>query len=324
MFKFLLNLGKSKPILLVLLMASSTLLAQQIEITGQVFDETGLPLPGATIVVKNTSNGTVTDMDGKFSLEVSDPENAILVISFVSFQTKEIEVGDQKSFAITLENDTESLNEVVVVGYGGQKRATLTGSVSEVEGGDLVKSPQPNLSNSFSGRISGVIANNRGGEPGYDDSSISIRGLATTGNNDVLVVVDGVPGQVGGLSRLSPEDIESITVLKDASAAIYGSRAANGVILVTTKRGKTNSAPSVSYKFDVGFSSPTRLPDMADASTYAKIRNEIAYYNSPNDGLNQVYSPEEINLFANGNDPLNYPNTDWANAALRDYATNAT
>ena len=130
MFKFLLNLGKSKPILLVLLMASSTLLAQQIEITGQVFDETGLPLPGATIVVKNTSNGTVTDMDGKFSLEVSDPENAILVISFVSFQTKEIEVGDQKSFAITLENDTESLNEVVVVGYGGQKRATLTGSVS--------------------------------------------------------------------------------------------------------------------------------------------------------------------------------------------------
>ena len=150
MFKFLLNLGKSKPILLVLLMASSTLLAQQIEITGQVFDETGLPLPGATIVVKNTSNGTVTDMDGKFSLEVSDPENAILVISFVSFQTKEIEVGDQKSFAITLENDTESLNEVVVVGYGGQKRATLTGSVSEVEGGDLVKSPQPNLSNSFS------------------------------------------------------------------------------------------------------------------------------------------------------------------------------
>ncbi|MCL6218014.1 SusC/RagA family TonB-linked outer membrane protein [Zunongwangia pacifica] len=322
MFKFLLNLGKSRcNILLVLLLASSTVLAQQIEIKGQVFDEVGIPLPGATVVVKNTSNGTVTDMDGNFSLEVNDPENAILVVSFVSFKTKEIEVGDQKSFSVTLENDTEALNEVVVVGYGGQKRATLTGSVSEVEGGDLVKSPQPNLSNSFSGRISGVIANNRGGEPGYDDSSISIRGLATTGNNDVLVVVDGVPGQVGGLSRLSPQDIESVTVLKDASAAIYGSRAANGVILVTTKRGKTNSAPSVSYKFDVGFSSPTRLPDMADASTYAQIRNEIAYYNSPNDGLNQIYSPEEINLFANGSDPLNYPNTDWANEALRDYAT---
>ncbi|MDN3595521.1 carboxypeptidase-like regulatory domain-containing protein [Zunongwangia endophytica] len=164
MFTFLLKLGKSKPnILLLFLIMGSSLIAQQKEITGEVLDDTGLPLPGATVVVKNTSNGTVTDMDGNFSLEIDDPTNTILVVSFVSFQTKEIPVGDQSSFNITLLSDTEALNEVVVVGYGGQKRATLTGSVSEVEGGDLVKSPQPNLSNSFSGRISGVIASNRGG-----------------------------------------------------------------------------------------------------------------------------------------------------------------
>ncbi|RYD90739.1 MAG: SusC/RagA family TonB-linked outer membrane protein, partial [Sphingobacteriales bacterium] len=143
-----------------------------------------------------------------------------------------------------------------------------------------------------------------------------IRGLATTGNNDVLVVVDGVPGQIGGLNRLNPQEIESITVLKDASAAIYGSRAANGVILVTTKRGKKGSKLSVNYTFDQGFSSPTRLPDMADASTYATIRNEIAQYN----GQSPVYSAQDIQQFADGSDPLLHPNTNWAKEVLNDFS----
>ncbi|WP_315821439.1 TonB-dependent receptor plug domain-containing protein [Paraflavitalea speifideaquila] len=180
----------------------------------------------------------------------------------------------------------------------------------------MVKSPQPNLSNSLAGRFSGIVINNRSGEPGYDGSSFTIRGLATTGNNDVLIVVDGVPGQVGGLERLNPNDIESISVLKDASAAIYGSRAANGVILVTTKRGKTGK-PVINASFNQGFASPTRLPNMADAATYAAISNEVAYYNNKSGGLNQQYSQDEIAKFANGSDPINYPNTDWTKETLK-------
>ncbi len=225
----------------------------------------------------------------------------------------------QSKIEVQLQSDMQALNEAVVVGYGEKKKATLTGSVSQVEGEELENSPQPNVSNSLAGRFSGIIANNRGGEPGYDGSSFTIRGLATTGNNDVLVVIDGVPGQIGGLERLSPNDIESISVLKDASAAIYGSRAANGVILVTTKRGKEGK-PKISYSFNQGFSSPTRLPDMADGVTYAEIRNEIAYYNNPQNGLNQVYSDQEIQQFQNGTDPINYPNSDWAAATLENVA----
>ncbi len=294
-------------------------MAQQRTIEGQVLDETGEPLPGASVLLKGTSTGTVTDLDGNFTLAIGSAEGPVLKVSFIGYTSQEIAITDQTEITVQLASDMESLNEVVVVGYGEQKKATLTGSVSQVEGRDLANSPQPNVSNSLAGRFSGLIANNRGGEPGYDGSSFSIRGLATTGNNDVLVVVDGVPGQIGGLERLNPNDIESVSILKDASAAIYGSRAANGVILVTTKRGKEGKA-QISYSFNQGFSSPTRLPDMADAPTYAQIRNEIAYYNNRQNGMNQIYSEDEIELFRNGTDPLNYPNTNWANEALQNVA----
>ncbi|MDO9552879.1 TonB-dependent receptor [Rhodonellum sp.] len=293
--------------------------AQQTAIRGQVLDENGLSLPGASILVKGTTTGTVTDLDGNFTLNLSGNPEAVLQISFIGYTTQEIKVGSQSDITITMQPDMDTLGEVVVVGYGEQKKVTLTGSVSQVEGRDLTKSPQPNLSNSLAGRVSGLIASNRSGEPGYDGSSISIRGLATTGNNDVLVVVDGVPGQIGGLERLNPADIESVSVLKDASAAVYGSRAANGVILITTKRGKSGK-PQISYTFNQGFSSPTRLPKLADAATYATIRNEIAYYNNNQNGFNQVYSPDEIELFRNGSDPLNYPNTNWQRETLQNFA----
>ncbi len=293
--------------------------AQQTVISGQVLDENEVPLPGASVVVKGTTQGAVTDSEGKFSLTLNVTPETVLRISFIGYATQEITLGNQTQLTVAMEMDTDSLDEVVVVGYGEQKKVTLTGSVSQVEGRELTRSPQPNLSNSFSGRVSGVIANNRSGEPGYDGSSISIRGLATTGNNDVLVVVDGVPGQIGGLERLNPQDIESVSVLKDASAAVYGSRAANGVILITTKRGLSGK-PKISYSFNQGFSSPTRLPRLADAATYATIRNEIAFYNNNQNGMNQVYSQEEINLFRNGSDPLNYPNTNWQRETLQNFA----
>lgn len=290
--------------------------AQDVSVSGTVTDDTGEALPGASVLIAGTTNGTITDVEGHYSLNVPDAQTATLIFSFVGYLSEEMPVANQNVINISLVPDILSLGEVVVVGYGTQRKATVTGSISEIEGKDIVKSPQPNLSNALAGRFSGIVTNNRGGEPGYDGSSYTIRGLATTGNNDVLVVVDGVPGQIGGLERLDPNDIESISILKDASAAIYGSRAANGVILVTTKRGTTGK-PTISYSFNQGFSSPTRLPDMAEAATYAEIRNEIAYYNNVDGGMNQVYDETEVQKFRDGSDPLNYPNTDWQKASLQ-------
>ncbi|GAO41893.1 SusC/RagA family TonB-linked outer membrane protein [Flavihumibacter petaseus] len=301
--------------LLPLLMAAPAFSQQVIQGTVTIKK---VPLAGATVTVKGTGTSTQTDSSGHFSLQA--PGNGKLLISHVSAQSLEISVNGQSSLAIDLEPSNGSLGEVVVVGYNAQRKATLTGSVSVVKGSELVKSPAVNVSNSLAGRFSGLMINNRTGEPGYDGSSYTIRGLATTGNNDVLVVVDGVPGQIGGLERLNPNDIESITVLKDASAAIYGSRAANGAILVTTKRGKSGK-PSITASLNQGFASPTRLPKMADAATYAQINNEIDYYNYPAGGMNQHYSNDEIEKFKNGSDPLNYPNTDWAASTLKNSAS---
>ena len=293
-----------------------TIWAQQSKITGKVVSG-GEAVPGVSVRVKNTTQGTTTDNAGQFSLAAGVGDT--LVFNHLSYVTQELAVKNNAPLSISLAATSQNVNEVVVVGYGTQKKATLTGSISVIKGADIVKSPQPNVSNSLAGRFSGVIANNRSGEPGYDNSNIYIRGLATTGNNDVLVVVDGVPGQIGGLQRLDPNDIESMSVLKDASAAVYGSRAANGVILITTKRGKTGK-PVISYSFNQGFSSPTRLPKMADAPTYATIMNEIQYYTNPGGGLNQFYTDAQIQKFRDGSDPLNYPNTDWQKATLRNTA----
>lgn len=291
---------------------SLNLVAQQ-PISGRVLSN-GLPVEGATVKVKGSDQTVQTDRDGRFTIPA--PANATLIISHIGNKTQEFALNGQTSLEAVLEVDNQNLGEVVVVGYNSQKKSTLTGSVSVVKGADIVKSPQPNVSNSLAGRFSGLVINNRSGEPGYDGSSFTIRGLATTGNNDVLIVVDGVPGQIGGLERLNPNDIESITVLKDASAAIYGSRAANGAILITTKRGRSGK-PSITASYNQGFSSPTRLPKMADAATYAQINNEIDFYNSPAGGMNQRYSAEEIQKFRDGSDPLNYPNTDWAKETLQ-------
>jgi len=291
---------------------------QQAPVVGTVVDENGTPLPGVSVRGKGGQGGGTTDAQGKFSLQLPSTE-VTLIISYVGYLTQEVPIVRNQVMQVRLQPDAQALNEVVVVGYGTQKKATITGSISEVKGADVVKSPQPNVSNSLAGRISGVIINNRSGEPGYDGSSITIRGQATTGSNDVLVVVDGVPGQIGGLERLDPNDIESISVLKDASAAIYGNRAANGVILVTTKRGKKGK-PTINYTGNQGFSSPTRLPKMADAATYATLMNEIAYDANPNGGMNQTYTEEQIQKFRDGSDPLLYPNTDWAAVTLKNTA----
>lgn len=287
----------------------------RITVTGIVTATTGEALPGVTILQKGTNQGTTTDVNGNFRLAVSD-RTATLTISFIGYVTQQIPVGSQTSLTIQLKEDAQALSEVVVVGYGTQKRSTLTGAVAEVSGRDLVQSPQPNLANSLVGRTPGLIALNRSGEPGRDGSQFFIRGRSTLGDPNPLIVIDGVANRLGGLDRLDPNEIESVSVLKDASASIYGAQAANGVILVTTRRG-TKGKPQITYNFNQGFSAPTRLPQMADAATYAQILNEIQYYSNPSGGLNQRYTPDQIQKFGNGSDPINYPNTNWLKTVLK-------
>lgn len=283
---------------------------QQKTISGKVTDSSGGVVPGVSIVVKGTTTGSTTDMNGNYSLS-NVPGNATLQFSFVGMKTQEIAVGSKTTIDVTLEEDAIGLEEVVAVGYGVQKRLTVTGSVVSTKGTDLVRSPAPNLTNSLQGRLPGLIASNRSGEPGRDDATLLIRGKSTTGNTKPLIVIDGV--ERDGLGQIDPNDVESISVLKDASAAIYGARAANGVILVTTKRGLTGK-PVFDLSYNQGFSQPTRLPEMMDAALYAQTRNEADLRNG---ATSFVFSEDDIQKYKDGSDPMGHPNTDWVKETLK-------
>jgi TonB-linked SusC/RagA family outer membrane protein len=236
-----------------------------------------------------------------------------MVVSSVGYAQQEVKIGNQSSVTIRLQSTLQEMQQVVVVGYGTQRKATLTGSVSTVKGSDVIKSPTTNVSNSLAGRLPGLVAVNRGGEPGYDGSTLRIRGVNTFGDASPLIVVDGVPGR--SLERIDPSTIESISVLKDASAAIYGAQAANGVILVTTKRGRAGK-PTVTASYNQGFGRPTMLPKMANATEYATLLNEVdEYSNRP-----ARFSQEALTKFSNGSDPWGHPNTDWFKAVLRPWS----
>jgi len=298
--------GYSQMISLDLEMDKTSL--QGIAITGTVTDAEGLPLPGASITIKGTSLGDITDADGVYTLRVPN-ENATLVFSYIGYISQETIVGSRRTIDIMLIEETRQIDEVVVIGYGTQRKVTLTGSVVAIKGTEVVKSPSVNVTSSLAGRLPGVIINTRVGEPGRDNPSLYIRGRSTTGNSSALVIIDGV--ERGGLGQLNPNDIESISVLKDASAAIYGSRAANGVILITTKRGDL-AKPTINVMFNYGLTQPTRNPKMADSYTYAKVYNEIEI----NEGRNPRFTDDELRKYQDGSDP-NYPNTDWYDFIVR-------
>jgi TonB-linked SusC/RagA family outer membrane protein len=308
-------------------------------ISGRVTDEAGQGLPGVTVLLKGTTTGSATDSEGKYSITAPDG-NGTLVFSFIGYTTQEIPVNGRTTIDVILGTDVKILSEVVVVGYGTQKRETVTGSVATVKGTELVKSPAVNLSNSIAGRMPGVIAVNRSGEPGHDGSGIRIRGSNTLGSNEALIVIDGVPARQGGIERINPADIENVSVLKDASAAIYGARAANGVILITTKRGKTGK-PELSYSFNQGWAQPTVIPKLTNANQFAEMRNELEVYNLPVNEwgsattafketgtynrpngtvLNAPYKPEDFQKFRDGSDPWGHPNTDWYKATLKNWS----
>lgn len=326
--------------LLFCLSIVATVFAQSREVSGVVISgEDNLPLPGVSVLIKGTTSGTVTDVDGKFKINVAD-QNAVLILSFIGFESLEVPIGSSNNYDLVLKPDMKSLEEVIVVGYGEQKKETITGAVATVKGKELTRSPAMNVSNSIAGRMAGVVAVNRSGEPGNDGSGIRIRGSNTLGNNEALIVIDGIPARAGGLDRLNPNDIESISVLKDASAAIYGARAANGVILVTTKRGSVGK-PELTFQVDQGWSQPTVVPDLADAAQYAEMLNELDIYGLPVnewDAANQAYksngqftrpngtvrkapyTPEDLELYRNGSDPWGHPNTDWYSETLKSWS----
>ena len=286
-----------------------------LSVKGKIVDTAGIPLPGVTVLIKGTTIGAISESDGTYLLN-NVPGDATLVLSFVGMKTQEIMVNGKQTINITMEEETIGIEEIVTIGYGTQKKATVTGSVASVKGDILEKVPTTNLGSTLIGRMPGVIVNSRGSSPGTENIQINIRGKSSwQGGNNPLIIIDGIANR-SGFEKLNPNDIESISILKDASAAIYGSRAANGVILVTTKRGKAGK-PTLEYTGDFGLTQPTRVPDMARSWQFATY-----YTEAKRNGF--IYSDEEIEKFKQGSDPNLYPNYDIKDYILQETAPQTT
>lgn len=284
-----------------------------LKISGTITDTKGEAIPGVTVIEKGTPNGTTTDIEGQYSMSLSQ-QDATLIFSFIGKKSLELRTGNKTVMDVEMEDDIANLDELIVVGYGSQKKSTLTGSVTNISSKEVVASPSVSVSNSLAGMMPGVTSMNRSGQPGDDVSSILIRGRSTTGSSAPLVVVDGIQNP-SGWERINQNDIESISVLKDASAAIYGSQAANGVILITTKRGKTGK-PQINYSFNQALTQPTRLRKLASSAQFGEYLNDLR----STSGQNPAYTPEELQKFEQGGDP-NYPNTDWVGQVLKKTST---
>lgn len=281
--------------------------AQQRSISGMVSDVQGIPVIGASVVIKGTTLGTVTDMEGKFQLDAEPSQT--LEVSFIGYQKVSLPVGNQTYFLITLKEDTETLDEVVVVGYATQKKVNLTGSVSSVSAKDIRDIPVANTTTLLQGRLPGLVLTQNGAQAGNDNPEIRIRGIGTFGNNNPMVLIDGVEGSIAQIAEIPSADIESISVLKDAaSAAIYGVRAANGVILITTKQGRTSDKLNVSYAGSYTYQTPGVVPDFVDGYNWALMRNEVR----PG-----TFNEVALQKLQDGSDPDRYANTDWLDEVLR-------
>ena len=282
--------------------------AGKFKVSGIVKDATGEPVIGASVFEKGTTNGIVTDLDGKFSLSVAP--NSTLVVSFIGYTNKEFTITkDNTVLTVTLKEDAELLDEVVVVGYGVQKKENLTGSVSAVNFKDVASMPVANTANMLQGRLPGVMLTNNGAQAGHDNPEIRIRGVGTFGSNNPMVIIDGVESSVSQIAEIPADDIESVSVLKDAaSASIYGVRAANGVILVTTKRGG-DQKPSITYSGSIALQEATVLPDYVNSYEWAKMYNEC--------WPSKAYTDDMLQKLQDGSDPDHFANTNWAKEMFR-------
>ena len=294
----------------VLCLIPQMLFAQNLSVQGTVTDENGEAMIGVSVLVKGTSTGVITDLDGNFALSASS--GSTLVFSYIGYKTLEKKVTGTE-MKVSLSPDTEILDEVVVIAYGQQKKVTVTGSVSNVNSKELLKSPAASLGNAISGKLPGLSTVQYSGLPGEDDPTIFIRGQASLNGSTPLVLVDGVERS---FTQIDPNEVADITILKDASAtAVYGVRGANGVILVTTKRGesgKTNVSVSTSW----GIQTVTKFLDMANSYTYATTFNQARL----SDGNSPRFSDEVIEHFRTHDQPLLYPDIDWIDYIMKDAA----
>lgn len=290
---------------LLCICSTAATFAQTTTVSGVVKDDTGEPVIGAGVLVKGTTLGTITDIDGHFSFRADDL-NGVLVVSFVGMETQEIPMKSKGTFDIVLKSSNTLLEEVQVVAYGAQKKVTLTGSISSVNTDELLKVPTASIGNMLSGVLSGVSSIQSSGQPGGDDPDVFIRGISTlnTMNAKPLYLVDGVERS---FFQIDPNEVENITILKDASStAVFGVRGANGVIIVTTKRGKEGKA-KINASFSYGIQTPTRMPEFVNSYDYATFLNE-AY---TNDGKDPKFTPEAVEAFRTHSNPIIYPDTDW-------------
>jgi len=301
--------------LAVCICLSVPLIAQQsnsIKVSGVVSDAVG-PLPGVSVKVKGTSQGAATNVDGLFILSV--PRNSTLIFSSIGYVTQELKVSTQTTINVVMVEDAKKLEDVVVVGYGSQRKISTIGAQSSVKAITELKQPVANMTNSIAGRIAGVVAVQRSAEPGNDNSDIWIRGISTFSNSTPLILVDGVERE---FNNIDPEDIESFSILKDASAtAVYGVKGANGVVLVTTKQG-VKGKPRIRMEYNKGFTRFTKVPDFADGVTYMQMANEALTTR----GYAPKYSEEAIRKTYTQEDPYLYPNVDWMNVIFNETGQN--
>ena len=295
------HVQKIFPFLLLLIFSSFNSI-QKIPIKGVVLNESGLPLAGCTVTIKGNTLGVSTDKNGAFTIDVPD-KSAVLVFSFIGYESKEMVPVLNKQLVIKLIPQNTSMSEVVVVGYGTQKKTSVTAAVSVIKGESIAAQPVANISNSIGGRVAGVIFTQGSGEPGYDGSRILIRGMGTNGNANPLVIVDGIPRN---FTQLDPNSIASLSILKDAAAvAPYGMGGANGVILITTKKGRAGP-PSLTYSGFAGWQNPTKLAKFVDAYQYATLFNEA----NDLEGSPHAYSDYALQKYRDGTEPDLYPNHD--------------
>lgn len=334
--KIILTLHRTLLAFLFLSIASSSSFAQQTEslnVKGVVVDETNIPVIGANITVDGTQIGTITNIDGVFQLKA--PKGSVITVTYIGYTSKQIKVKDEQLIRINLEEDAQTLGELVVVGYGEQKKVSVVGSISTAAGKDLVKSPQGSLGNAMVGRLNGLVSVQETGIPGGETPRINIRGVSTLNNASPLVIVDGVErtgggkatgdpndisggalGNVSGWEAINPNDVESISVLKDASAtAVYGVKGANGVIIITTKRGQSGK-PVVNYSFNYGLSQPTSLKQHLNSYETILFANEA----NANDGKPAIKSYEEMNNYRYHTNDYLYPDLDINSYMLRESA----
>lgn len=305
-------------VLIAFLSSSLSIQAQTMQITGKIVDEQGEPLIGATVRVKGTTAGATTDLDGKYSVKAS--KGATLLASYVGCTEQKAVVGASKVINFTLTSDPQTLDDIVVVGYGVMKKKDLTGAVAAVKGDKVVDRRTTQLDNALQGAIAGVQVNRAGGAPGAAASDIVIRGVTTIGDSSPLIIVDGVP--VDNMNDVNASAVESISVLKDAaSAAIYGARAAAGVVLITTKRGAENDC-RISYNFEYGTEMPTAQPSQVGFQRYMEMCNELRYNDNKAGGAYQMFTEEELQnwVLNSATDPDKYPITDWYNLMVKSSA----